>query len=343
MTIIYFILVLGITVSIHEFGHFICAKKSKVHVYEFSIGMGPAIKTWRRKNDETQYSLRLFPIGGYVSMAGEDSDEGDDDEIPDDKKLMNKPWINKFATVIAGIVMNFILALVIFFIVGLISGVPAKNSYISEVEKDSPSYNAGLKEKDEILKVNGKSINSDMLLLKLAVNKEKPVRFTVKHDDNTIENIIVTPEENDGEYKFGFGIGAKVERGFFKSIKYAFFKFASLITQMISIIGYLLIGKLKLNNLSGPVGIFQVVGQASAAGFINVIYLLGYLSLNVGFINLLPIPAFDGGRLLFLIIEKIKGSSVNPKVENLIHTLGFAFLLVLMVVITYNDIVRIIH
>ena len=112
---------------------------------------------------------------------------------------------------------------------------------------------------------------------------------------------------------------------------------------MIYIVGYLVVGKLKLNNLSGPVGIFNIVGEAGRAGFINVIYLIGYLSLNVGFVNLLPIPAFDGGRLLFLIIEKIKGSSVNPKVERFIHTLGFAFLLVLMVVITYNDIIRIVR
>ena len=343
MTIIYFILVLGITVSIHEFGHFICAKKSKVHVYEFSIGMGPLIKKWTRKNDETQYSIRLFPIGGYVSMAGEDTDEYDDDKIPDDKKLMNKPWKNKFMTVVAGIVMNFILAIFVFFIVGLVAGVPSNKAYISEIQEDSPAYTSGLKENDEILKVNGKNINSDMLLLKLAINDEKPVRFTVRHEDNTLDNIIVTPEKTDEGYKFGFGIGTNIKRGFFKSIKYAFTKFISLIVQMIYIVSYLVVGKLKLNNLSGPVGIFNIVGEAGRAGFINVIYLIGYLSLNVGFVNLLPIPAFDGGRLLFLIIEKIKGSSVNPKVENFIHTLGFAFLLVLMVVITYNDIIRIIR
>lgn len=343
MTIIYFILVLGITVSIHEFGHFICAKKSKVYVYEFSIGMGPLIKKWKRKNDETQYSIRLLPIGGYVSMAGEDTDEYDDEKIPDDQKLMNKPWKNKFMTVIAGITMNFILALVIFFIVGLVNGVPSNRAYISEIQEKSPAYTSGLKENDEILKVNGKSINSDMLLLKLTVNNDKPVRFTVRHADNTLDNIVVTPENIDGEYKFGFGIGSNIERGLFKSIKYAFTKFWSLIVQMVYILGYLIVGKLKLNNLSGPVGIFTIVGEAGRAGFINVIYLLGYLSLNVGFVNLLPLPAFDGGRLLFFIIEKIKGSSVNPKVENFIHTLGFAFLLVLMVVITYNDIIRIVR
>ena len=119
MTIIYFILILGITVFIHELGHFICAKKSGIYVYEFSIGMGPLIKKWKRKNDETEYSIRLFPIGGYVSMAGEDVE--DDKEIPDDRKLPNKTWLQRFCTIVAGIVMNFILAIVVFFVVALAS------------------------------------------------------------------------------------------------------------------------------------------------------------------------------------------------------------------------------
>lgn len=340
MTIIYFILILGITVSIHEFGHFICAKKSGVYVYEFSIGMGPLLKKWNRKNDETQYSLRLLPIGGYVSMAGEDVD--DDDNVPDSKKLQNKPWKNKFITIIAGITMNFILALVIFFIVALVSGAPLNNAYIKTLEEGSPAALSGLKENDEVLKVNGKKVSYDMFLLRLSVDEGKKVRFTVKHEDDTIENIIVTPILEEEQYKFGFGIGSEIEYGVLNSIKYAFRKFASLITQMVYIIGYLFTGKLKLNSLSGPVGIFNVVGEANKAGFINVVYLLGYLSLNVGFVNLLPIPAFDGGRLLFLIIEKIKGGRVNPKVENIIHTVGLSLLFILMAVITYNDILKIV-
>ena len=131
------------------------------------------------------------------------------------------------------------------------------------------------------------------------------------------------------------------EHGIFKSIKYAFVKTGNLVDQMFNIIKYLVVGKLSLNNLSGPVGIFQVVDQAKTAGFINVIYLIAYLCINVGFINFIPFPAFDGGRILFLIIEKIKGSKVNPKIENVIHTVGFALLMILMVFVTYNDIVRI--
>ena len=340
MTLIYFILILGITICIHEFGHFIFAKKAGVHVYEFSLGMGPVLKQWERKNDETVYSIRLFPIGGYVSMAGEEVDE--DKKIPAKKRLYNKSWSERFMTIVAGVMFNFILAIVIFFLLGLFNGTPSKHAYISELEKGMPAYNSGLVKGDKIVKMNGKNIDADLLLLELMVNGKKEVKLTIVHEDNKTEIITMKPKkQKDGSYKYGFGITTKVEKGFFTSIKYAFQKTISLINQMIHILAYLFTGKLALNNLSGPVGIYEVVGETAKAGFANLVYLLGYISLNVGFMNLLPIPAFDGGRLLFLIIEKIKGSPVNPKTENAIHSVGMIFLLGLMLVITYNDIVRI--
>ena len=154
----------------------------------------------------------------------------------------------------------------------------------------------------------------------------------------------MTPEQIvDGDnisYKFGFGMTTDVREGIIPSIGYAFRKFKSLMVQMTYTIGYLFTGKISLDNLSGPVGIYSVVGETAKAGFINVIYLLGYISLNVGFMNLLPIPAFDGGRLFFLIIEKIKGSPVDPDLENKIHMIGMFLLLLLMFIITVNDIIR---
>lgn len=343
MTIIYFILILGITVFIHELGHFICAKKSGIYVYEFSLGMGPCLKKWKRKNDETEYSLRLLPIGGYVSMAGEDIE--DDEDIPDNRKLPNKTWLQRFATIIAGIVMNFILAIVVFIIVALISGAPQSNVIVNHVDEDTPAYNAGLEAGDEIIKLNGENVDSDLLMLKLLVNEDKTVRLTVKKEDGTFDNIVMKPEkiEQDDQvsYKFGFGMTSDVETGLVASIKYGFQKFWSLIVQMVYIFIYLFTGKLDLSSLSGPVGIYSVVGESAKAGLINVVYLLGYISLNVGFVNLLPIPAFDGGRLFFLIIEKIKGSPVSAKFENTVHAVGMFFLLALMVLVTYNDIVRI--
>lgn len=343
MTIVYFILILGITIFIHELGHFIWAKKAKIHVYEFSLGMGPLLKSWHRKNDETEYSLRLLPIGGYVSMAGEDME--DDPDIPDDKKLGNKSWGQRFMTIVAGIMHNFLLALIIFFIVGLAVGGTSKNAYITLIDEDTPAYESKLEVGDKILKLNGKNITADNLTLKLAINKDKSIRLTVEHTDGTLENIVMSPKKIEDEegvnYRFGFGISTKSTKGLWESVKYAFRNFCNLFAQMLLIIWYLITGKLGLNSLSGPVGIYSVVGQASKAGFINVVYLLGYISLNVGFINFLPIPAFDGGRLFFLIVEKIKGSKVSPKFENTVHAIGMVFLIALMVFITYNDIVRI--
>ncbi len=343
MTIIYFVLILGITVFVHELGHFIFAKRAGIYVYEFSIGMGPVLKKWKRKKDETEYSIRLLPIGGFVSMAGEAVEV--DEKIPVNRRLQSKSWGQRFMTIIAGIMNNFILAIVIFFIIALIAGAPKSNAYINYLDEDMPAYDSGLVAGDEIIKLNGKNVSSDMLLLELLVNGNDTVRLTVKHETGEYDNIVITPVkvEEDGEesYKFGFGLGTESETGLIPSIKYAFTKLYSLIQQMAYIIGYLITGKLSIASLSGPVGIYNVVGETAKTGLLNLVYLLGYISANVGFMNLLPIPAFDGGRLLFLIIEKIKRSPVSVKFENTVHGVGLVFLMALMVVITYNDIVNI--
>lgn len=344
MTIIYFILVLGITVLIHELGHFIFAKKAGVHCYEFSVGMGPRLFKFNRKNDETEYSIRLLPIGGYVQMAGEDL-ETNDDNVSADKQMCNKKWHERFLIIIAGVVFNFILAFILLFIVGLVNGSPTNKPIIASIDEEYPVYKTNLKTGDIITKINDKSIKtSDRLILELQITSGKEVEFEVMHENGKTEDVTVKPilVEIDGEsgYKYGFSLDNSIDKGFFSAIKYAFTKILSLVEQMIFIILYLITGKLSLNNLAGPIGIFNIVGEAASAGFINIIYLMGYISVNVGFINLLPIPAFDGGRLLFLIIEKIKGKPVNPKVENMIHSIAFILLMILMFVISYNDIMR---
>lgn len=345
MTLIYFIIVLGVTVFIHELGHFIFAKKSGIYVYEFSIGMGPRIFKFKIKNDETEYSIRLLPIGGFVSMAGEDIEV--DKNIPEEKQMYNKPWINKFLTVIAGVLFNFLLAIILLFIVGLNAGVPSNKNYISELGEEYPISKTNIVVGDKILKVNNKKVkNQDMLLLELAINDGKTVNLTVEHKNKKIETVKVKPKKvkigKQEVYKYGLALENKIERGFIPSVKYAFVKVFNLIEQMTKIIFYLVTGKLSLNNLSGPVGIYNIVDESAKAGFINIIYLIAYLCVNVGFINLIPLPAFDGGRALFLIIEKITKKKINPKIENTIHYIGFILLMILMIAITYNDIVRII-
>ena len=345
MTIIYFILVLSITILIHELGHFIFAKKAGVYVYEFSLGMGPRLFKFNRKNDETEYSIRLFPIGGYVQMAGEDL-ATKDDKISDDKQMCNKKWHEKFLIIIAGIMFNFILAIILLFVVGLVTGAPTNKPIIKEIDKDYPIYETNLQTGDLITKLNGKKIKTtDRLILELQVTNGKEVTLGVTHENGKEEDITLKPKlvEIDGEegYKYGFSLDDKKDKSFLGAVKYGFTKTLSLLEQMMFIILYLITGKLSLNNLAGPIGIFNIVGSAASAGFINIVYLIGYISVNVGFVNLLPIPAFDGGRLLFLIIEKIKGKPINPEVENIIHTIGFILLMILMVFISFNDIMRI--
>lgn len=341
MTLIYMILMLGIIVSIHEFGHYLFAKKAGIYVYEFSIGMGPRIFKFNRKNDETEYSIRLLPIGGYVQMAGEEIEA--DQNIPVEKRMQSKTWMQRFTTTIAGILFNFILAIVLLFVVGLVIGSPDNKAYIRSV---SDGINSDLiSEGDRVLEANGKKvIFTDVFALDVQINSGKPLRLKLKEKSGNIKEVTLNPietEENGTKtYKYGIEIVEHEQKGVLAAIKYAFVKFVSLIYQMIKVIGYMVTGKLGLSSLSGPVGIFNVVGESAKAGFINVVYLTAFISLNVGFMNVLPIPALDGGRILFLIIEKIKGSEVNPKIENAIHMVGMVLLLTLMVVITINDILK---
>lgn len=343
MTLIYFVLVLGITVFIHELGHFIFAKRAGIYVYEFSIGMGPKLFQIHSKKDETVYSIRLFPIGGYVQMAGESIDE--DKDIPENKRMQSKTWFQKFMTIIAGVLFNFLLAIVIFFIIGLVNGSPSSKTYINTIEENSPAALAGLEDNSQIISLNGKKIKSiSHLALEFEIGYGKNFEFEILTENNETRKIVVEPinksDDENKNYYYGFGYGTKSEKGILAAIKYAIFNVFSLIHQMVLVIFYLITGKLSLNNLSGPIGIYNIVGEASKYGILTMMNLVGLLCVNVGFINILPLPAFDGGRLLFLIIEKIKGKPVNAKVENTIHSVGMILLLILMVVISYNDILR---
>ena len=342
MTFIYFILILSVTIFVHELGHFIFAKRAGIYVYEFCIGMGPRIFKFKRKNDETEYGIRLFPIGGFCAMAGEDVK--DDDDIPKERKLQSKTWLQKFLTVVAGVMFNFIFAILLLFIIGLINGNPNNKPIVSSVPNNGPSYIAGLRVGDEITKLNGVKINTiDRLMIEYQINYGQTLELEILRDSErkTIEivpNAIETEQETT--YQYSFALDGSVEKGFFAAIEYAITKFLSLIEQMFVTIIYLFNGKLNLSNLSGPVGIYNIVDQSASTGILSLISLTSLLSVNVGFINLLPIPAFDGGRILFLIIEKIRRKPIKPSVENTIHAVALVLLMILMVIVTYNDIMR---
>lgn len=344
MTLIYFILVLGVIVLVHEFGHFIFAKMFGVHVYEFSIGMGPKIWGTKPDKDKTTYNLRLIPIGGFVQLAGEEVD--DDTSIPQEKKLYNKPIWQRFLIMFFGAGNNFILAFLILFFIGLFTGSPVMDPIVSKVEEGYPAYEAGLRANDEILSINGKSISTvDDVGVYLTIESDGDEVSIVALRDGKETEYKVTPikeknEDGNETYKFGIAFESKKEHGFINAIKYAFIKIGALVKQMFIVLGALFTGNLGLGSLSGPVGIYSVVGDTAASGLLNLVNLVALLSVNVGFLNLIPFPAFDGGRILFLLIEKIKGSPVSPNVENTIHNIGFILIMLLILVITFNDIIR---
>ena len=345
LNLIYFIIILGIIVLVHEFGHFIFAKMFGIYVYEFAIGMGPRLFHWKSKKGETEYSIRAIPIGGFCSLAGEDTDSDDKENIPENRRLQSKPVWQRFLVMFFGAGNNFILAFVLLLVIALGWGATTSKPVISELVSGNPAEKAGLEVGDYILEINGNKVKtSDDVSIYLQVeNKDKPITFTVRRDNKEL-NIDVTPikEEVDGNsiYRVGIISAGETEKGFIPSIKYAFTKFGSLIRQMFITFKGLFTGGLSVNQLSGPVGIYNIVGTQAEAGFENILYLIALLSINVGFINLIPFPAFDGGRIVFLIIEKIKGSPIKVETENKIHTIGFILLLALMIYITFNDILR---
>ena len=344
LTLIYFIFILGLIVLVHEFGHFFFAKLFKIYVYEFAIGMGPTIFKWKGKS-ETEYSIRAIPIGGFCSLAGEDNEYDDQENIPKDMRLNAKPVWQRFLVMVMGAGNNFILAILVLFIIGLGWGATTNEAIVTELVKDNPAEVAGIKVGDKITKVNNHKVKAsdDVALYLQMEDKTKPVTFTIIRDGKEI-TIDVTPvkEEVEGQevYRVGVMSAGKTEHGIIPSIKYAFNRVGVLFRQMVITLKGLFTGGISVKQLSGPIGIYNVVGQTAKNGFANVLYLIALLSVNVGFINLLPFPAFDGGRVLFLIIEKIKGSPVKPEVENKVHTVGFVLLMILMVYVTFNDVIR---
>lgn len=343
MTIIIFILVLGTIVCVHELGHFLFAKLMGVYVYEFSIGMGP--KLFGKKGKETEYCLRLIPIGGFCSLAGEEVDE-ETIKVPKDRRLQDKkPW-QRFLIMFFGPGFNFIFAFLLLFFIALFCGSPSYEPVISSVKKDYPAYVAGIEKGDEILQINGDKVKTmdDVSLYLTIADKTKNVSIKVEKEEGDIVTYKFKPKKIGTKeattYRYGIGLQSPKKYGFVNSFKYTWVKTGSLFKQMGVTVKSLFTGGVKVNQLAGPVGIYSIVGEQSKAGISNILYLMAFLSINIGFLNLLPLPAFDGGHILFIIIEKIKGSPVSSKVENTIHTVGLFLLMLLMIYITINDILR---
>ena len=349
LSLVLFIIILGTIVLIHELGHFLFAKLFNVYVYEYSIGMGKKIFSKKPKNSETEYNIRLFPIGGFVRLAGEEG-EDEDNEVPLERKLYRKGFWQRLLIFLMGPGFNMLLAIVTLFVMCLLFSGNLATLEVDKLSQKYPAYQAGLRDGDTILSVNGEKVSTwTQARLKIATSQEgSSIRFKVRDKNGMTKSIKVTPKhekDDDGGNKYVYGVNSKTVKmsGFVGSLKYSFLETKDIILSMGTTLKYLFTGKLGVNDLSGPVGIYEVVDEQAQYGIDSLLYLMAYLSINVGVVNLVPFPAFDRGHILFLLIEKIRRKPVSSNVEATITGVGFICIILLMIYVTCHDVINLIH
>lgn len=335
VTIIATILIFGVIIFIHELGHFLCALAAGVKINEFSLGMGP--KVFSKQVNSIVYSLRLFPIGGFVAMEGEDEDS------TDENAFCNKKVWKRIVVVCAGAVMNIILGFAI------IIAVTSQNDLISTTIianfAQGASSESMLQIKDEILKVNGRKVATvNNIGLELMKDQDGLVDMVVKRKGNIIalKDVpfkMTEVDEGIDMIQMDFQVYGKKPTPL-GVIKESYNWTLGLMEQTYVSFMDLVTGRYGLKQLSGPVGVAEVIGEATTVGFPSVLMMTALLSINIGIFNLLPLPALDGGRLVFLIIEGIFRKPVPSRYEGLIHSVGFLLLIGLMVVVTFKDIIN---
>jgi regulator of sigma E protease len=412
-----FLIIFAVVVFVHELGHFLVAKKSGILCREFAIGFGP--KIFVMKHGETTYTFRLLPLGGFVSMAGEDGNvediikpgqtlgilltpdniinhifidnyselkdihmvtavnidfehelsltvqEGNSDEViilkcsretiihsnkqkiliaPADRRFNNKPLKNRFMTIFAGPFMNFILAFILFAIGYLAYGTPTNQ--LEEIMDNSPASIASLQEGDVIIKINGDYMD-DWFEIQDYISKHpgEEVDITIRRNSNTkvipITVDIVKDKLGDQTVDRGYiGIMPFHDKSPLGAIKNSFQQTGNYIFLILDSLKELVTGNLSLNSLSGPIGIYKVTDTVTGLGMQSIINFAAFLSINLGIFNLLPVPSLDGGRLFFLTAEFVRGKKVNSQLEGVFHFAGFLLLIILMIIVTWNDITK---
>lgn len=321
----------------HELGHFLVAKANKVYVYEFAIGMGPRI--WGFKKAETEYNIRLLPIGGMVRMMGEDEEKMDDE-----RSFARKSVLQRMSVIFAGPLMNFITAIVLFVIVFMMIGVASNSNVVGQPLPGQAAEAAGVLAGDKILEINGHEVEdwNSMVGIIQAQDPGAPLAITVDRDGELID-MTIDPYYDKESGRWLMGIQPSVEKlGFFES-SWLGIKQSYLFTKMLLVALYQMLTGQIAPDVAGPVGVVNIVGQAASMGIQNVLILAGYLSINLGVINLLPLPALDGSRIVFLAVEGIRRKPFDRQKEGMVHFIGLMLLFGLMIVITYHDILRAIN
>lgn len=364
ISIIAFILIVGLLIFIHEFGHFFLAKLNGIAVTEFSIGMGPKLFSWTRKG--TLYAVRILPIGGYCSMLGNETvlpgekKEADTEEeagavCEDDRSFQSKPVLRRISVILAGPVFNFLLALVMAFL--LVALVGTTTTKISGVSEGYPAYEAGLQAGDEITRLDHTPVHlfKDITLY-MSMHEGEEITVEYERDGKRFTTVL-KPQYDTEEQRYLIGIYAPARTenlNVFQVFQYGFYEFGFNTGAVIKSLGMLFAGKLDFNSLSGPVGIAGTVNDIVSEVdkdtegedfftkaywvFVNLLSFAVLISSNLGVMNLLPIPGLDGGKLIFLIIEGVIRRPVPKKYEGIVTLIGVVLLLLLIVAVFFNDI-----
>lgn len=344
-TLLIFVVILSILVLSHEMGHFIVAKLFGVRVEEFGLGLPP--KIFGYKLGETIYSINLLPFGGFVRLSGEEGGKGEP------REFASRSAVIKSFIVLAGVLMNFVLGYALITLGFTQIGIPAIVDHLSitEVVKDTPAFKAGLLAQDEILKINGQPFSGlDGLTSNIKANAGRKISLTVKRGQKEL-TIQIVPRSNppagqgalgvrllsDGEVTY---LHVKLREVPVKALDESFNLVGLMFGGLKSIAQEVFVQRIFPKDISGPVGIARITGEVAKQGFWQVINLVALLSFNLGVINILPFPGLDGGRFLFIWLEKIFGSRFSLKLQTFMNTVGIALLLLLMAVITYYDIAR---
>lgn len=330
------IFVFGIMIFLHELGHYLAARACKVKVLEFAVGMGPKLFSYTSKKTDIVYSLRLLPIGGFTAMQGEDGED------PDPDALVNKPRWQKLCVLFAGSFMNVLSGVLAMFIYLSLTG--QVGSCIVAGFRDNSVSHQWLQAGDEIISIEGKKmVDYTDVANTIMLDGTKPLDITVLRDE---DKVLLEDVEFNTEIHEGIEIGILDFQ--FLGVKPSFTALCEqTVTQSVSTVKMiyktlieLIRGKYGIKGVSGPVGTVSVISQVAVTGFANVIYLFSFISLNLGVMNLLPLPALDGGRILFTLVEIVIRKPLNPKFEGVVHLVGMVVLLAFMAMITVIDVMK---
>lgn len=349
MTILLFILVFGVVVISHEFGHYLIARVNGIHVVEFMVGMGPKLISWTK--GDTLYSIRLLPIGGACLFEGEDGLNEAEGEAKDSKGAFpNANVWARISTVFAGPFFNILLAFLVALI--MVPMIQIRDTEATQVLEDGAAYEAGLRDGDHVISLDGERVYLfSELYIFAQMNKGQSVKVVYERSGERYETVL-TPkyDEESDAYYFGLVNGHVLNIKGLDTLKYGWYEVRASVKNTYKSLIMLVTGKVSRTQVAGPVGMANMVGEIYEETkedwrdvFVNMLNLIMLLSVNLGIMNILPLPALDGGRLVFLIVEVFRGKPVPPEKEGMVHFAGMVFFLIVMVLVFFNDIVNIMH